>query len=248
MSARWISIGSGMYYDIFCSSWVPELRTRTLLQSLLMLLRRKTSVWSCVALRTVLQTIEYNIDPTTLLSFYTLYQNPESQLRCQGLLSYSFPVQQGTRQGGKSSPLLYLVYIDGLIKELEASGHAFCIFNLSVCSPTVADDMVLVSFSKTGMDNMLEICWQYAKKWRYFYNANTCEVVVFNDRKRAQKSTRFSMGPDIIKESDSYCHLGIQCDKYLSAQTNDREACNKLRGTYHSICTLYRRQDTVTWR
>ena len=32
-----------------------------------------------------------------------------------------FPVLQGTRQGGISSPALYLIYINDLISELEQS-------------------------------------------------------------------------------------------------------------------------------
>ena len=52
----------------------------------------------------------------------------------------------------------------------------------TIWSPTVADDMVLVSLSKQGMDEMLDICWKYSQKWRYFYNAAKCKVVVFNDR------------------------------------------------------------------
>lgn len=154
--------------------------------------------------------IQYNVYSTTLFSLCAMYRNSHSQVRCQGLLSSSFPVLQGTKQAGKTSPLIYLVYINGLIEELEASGQGLCVFNRYVCSPTVADDMVLVLLSKAGMDCMLNICSEYARKWHYFYNSSNCEVVVFNQRMPIQPLPRFSMGQNPIKESERYRHLGAE--------------------------------------
>ena len=51
-----------------------------------------------------------------------------SYVKYKGLTSETFPIQQGTRQGNKSSPLLYLLYINGLIKELEASKLGMCMY------------------------------------------------------------------------------------------------------------------------
>ena len=56
-----------------------------------------------------------------------------------------------------------------------------CIYELKAGSPTVADDMVLVSFSKHGIHRMLNICHNYAMKWRYEYNPSKCDVIVFNE-------------------------------------------------------------------
>ncbi|KAH3844133.1 hypothetical protein DPMN_086386 [Dreissena polymorpha] len=87
-----------------------------------------------------------------------MYGNTKSRVCYQGLHSCEIPVLQSTQQGGKSSPLMYLVYFDGLITELMNSKNGVCLYDLNVCALTVADDMVLVSFSKHGLDNMLNIC------------------------------------------------------------------------------------------
>jgi len=107
------------------------------------------------------------VDDTALLALRAMYKGSLSQERYQDQLSETFTVQQGTKQGGKSSPLTYLVYIDGIIKELEASGYGMCIYDHNICSLTVVDDMVLVSLSKSSMDAMLNICWEYSRKWRF---------------------------------------------------------------------------------
>ena len=55
-----------------------------------------------------------------------------------------FPILQGTRQGGVISPFLYLIFINDLLYELEASGFGIGLHDINCCSPTVADDMACV--------------------------------------------------------------------------------------------------------
>ena len=69
--------------------------------------------------------------------------------------------------------------------------------------PTVADDMVQVSLSRVGLSNMLDVCDAYSRRWRYLYNTNKCEMVVFNDT--IPKHLPFMLGDEPVKESDRYC-------------------------------------------
>ena len=66
--------------------------------------------------RLMVKLFESNIDVLTFKAFYDIYHNMKSCVRNQLYMSDWFDVMQGTRQGGKSSPLLYLLFIDGLIK------------------------------------------------------------------------------------------------------------------------------------
>ncbi|KAH3769958.1 hypothetical protein DPMN_171237 [Dreissena polymorpha] len=94
------------------------------------------------------------IDANSLVAFRDMYQNVTSRVRYQGLLSGPLPVRQGTRLGGESSPLFYLVYINGLISELEESGNGVCLYDINMSAPTVADDMldltICSEFAPTG--------------------------------------------------------------------------------------------------
>ena len=62
-------------------------------------------------------------------------------------------------------------------------------------SPTVADDMLLMSFSKAGMDGLLDICWKYSITWRFFYNPEKCKIVVFNEKTSPLQNRIFTLGP-----------------------------------------------------
>ncbi|KAH3805763.1 hypothetical protein DPMN_134070 [Dreissena polymorpha] len=138
------------------------------------------------------------VDNNTLAAFRDMYRNTTGRVRYQFCTKCELPVLQGTRQGGKSSPLLYIVYIDGLITELLNSKNCVCLYDLNLCAPTVADDcMVLVYCSKHGLDNMLNICYEYSKKWRFLYNPCKCAVVVLNEQEHKHQHS-FKLGTDPI--------------------------------------------------
>ena len=76
--------------------------------------------------------------------------------------------------------------------------------------------MVLVYFSKSALDQMLALCYNYAMKWRFEYNAATCAVVIYNSPDKGHYEHSFHMGQQQTEIVDQYTHLGITCDKYVS--------------------------------
>ena len=184
--------------------------------------------------------INKNVDIKTIKCIINMYKNSVSIIRHNGLFSEPVPVRQGTRQGGVSSPSMYLIYIEALIEELENSGYGFCIAGNSCSSLSVADDMALLSFSKSGLQAMIDICYRYSIKWRFTYNSNKCSVVVFNETKYAYTSqTRIlALGENFISEEVCYNHLGINLNKYLNFNENIDISCRKLRSTLLSLVNV----------
>ena len=172
-----------------------------------------------------------------------MYTDMFSCVRGRGYKSAWFPVRRGTRQGGVISPFLYLIFINELLYDLEAAGLGFCLYGISCGFPTVADDMLVGSYSVAGLEEMLAICLNYAKKWRFEYGIVKCLVIVFNELKNAylQSSRTWNFGNSCIEEGTVYKHLGVICDKYMSIDENIKLACNKLRGTFLSLvnCGIY---------
>ena len=183
------------------------------------------------------------IDKAIIKVVMNLYSDMESCVKGHSSKSDWFSISQGTRQGGVISPLLYLIFINDLLYELEASGFGIGLHDINCCSPTVADDMVLVSYSKYGMDQLLNICFEYSIKWKYRYNNRKCSVVVYNESKSEyQRSSRkWMLGHNSVDESTKYKHLGFCCDKYLSLDENIKDASNKIKGTLLNLinCGIY---------
>ena len=174
-----------------------------------------------------------------LKAIINLYDNMESYVRFKGYTSDSFQVLQGTRQGGVLSPILYLVSIDDLILELKASMEGLIVYNIILGSPTVADDMLLLSLSKSGLSIMMQICYRHSLKWHFMYQAVKCCVVVYNESEtefnRCKNVRQWFLGTDKVTESTEYKHLGVILDKYMSLSENVNESCSKLKTTLFSL-------------
>ena len=74
--------------------------------------------------------------------------------------------------------------------------------------PTVADDMVLISYSRNGLQKMIDICNCYAKRWRFLYNAKKCATLLFNVKHGPNKQHQFNIGDEQIP---AIIQLRIQC-------------------------------------
>ena len=71
--------------------------------------------------------------------------------------SETFDISNGVRQGASSSPVLFSLYIDSLFQILESSGYGCTIDHhyYGVCA--YADDIVLLSPSRSGLQEMMNI-------------------------------------------------------------------------------------------
>ena len=88
-----------------------------------------------------------NIDPAHNALLRSFYSDLESQVFWDGKTSESIPILQGVRQGGVLSPLLYNVFIDGLIKLLKEKNLGCHHLNQYTGVIVLADDVALVSTS-----------------------------------------------------------------------------------------------------
>ena len=148
-----------------------------------------------------------------------------------------FKILQGSRQGGVLSPFMFLCYNDDLLEQLTKCTVGFKMLNINVSCPTVADDMVLLALSVSGLALLLCICYAYSCKWRYEYSPNKCSVIVYNETKhdylRSQRV--WYLGNSIIEETENYKHLGFNNNKYLNQTISIKESCDKLKGTFFNF-------------
>ncbi len=68
------------------------------------------------------QLIARNMSPLVIRLLSVLYTNQMLQVRWQSSIGNSFSVSNGVKQGGVLNPVLFAVYIDGLMNQLKNSG------------------------------------------------------------------------------------------------------------------------------
>jgi hypothetical protein len=86
------------------------------------------------------------------------YSKLSSVIRWNGVLSAPFQLNLGVRQGSILSPILFNIYVDDLIHQLESSNlgcHVGCYYYGCVM---YADDLLLMAASISDMQKMLDVC------------------------------------------------------------------------------------------
>ena len=145
-----------------------------------------------------------------LINFYT--SNYVRVSWC-GILSDYFLAANGVKQGGVLSPVLFCLYIDGLLVALSKAGVGCFIGSNFVGALAYADDVVLLAPSASALRIMLTICDSYAKDHHILFNANKSKCLVLLPRARRflrdfLKSCTFYIGDKPIEFVDSFSHLG----------------------------------------
>ena len=130
----------------------------------------------------------------------------------EGKSSQIYEVKQGTRQGGVHSPWLFLVFTNYLVGELDNTKVGVFINGVYFRSPMFADDLIMLSRMKSGLDRMLECTWEYSIKWRFKFNSSKSIILtlVENNWERGvnQNTRNWKLGSQNIVEKESWCNLG----------------------------------------
>ena len=135
------------------------------------------------------------------------------------------------------SGLLYLVFINELLVQLQNSNIRTGIDNLTCCAPTLADDIACIATSPCSLQRMLDICTVYSNRWRFQFNANKSCVVQFS-KTVSKPDFQWFINSELIPISDHYTHLGIQLNGNMKSLNRTTNMCQKGRNTYFTIYNI----------
>ena len=88
-----------------------------------------------------------------------------------------FSIANGVRQGGVLSPILFTIYIDDLLHQLEQSGVGCYWGHQFVGAVCYADDLALLAPSPSALRLMLSTCSLFAETHSLFFNAKKTQVI-----------------------------------------------------------------------
>ena len=108
--------------------------------------------------------VERRLSPIFMRLLIVMYMSQTARVKWEGTLSETFSITNGVKQGAVLSAILFCVYIDDLIKKLRKEKTGCWIDGNFVGIIVYADDIVLLSPSFDGLQQMIDTCSIYAKK------------------------------------------------------------------------------------
>lgn len=153
------------------------------------------------------------------------YGNQSNFVKWSGSQSDMYRLDCGVRQGGLSSPSLFNLYIDRLIRGLSNSNVGCSIDGVCVNNISYADDMVLLSPSIRALRKLIRICECYAEEHGLRYNAVKSELMVFKSgRKTYETVPSVILNGSVLKQVSQFKYLGHWVTETLADDVDmDRE-------------------------
>ena len=106
------------------------------------------------------------------------YEGGSCCVKIDGRLSATYSVGRGVKQGSVLSPALFLLVMDLLLRELQASGLGLSINNFYAGGFLHADDVRTLASSKESLEAQVAMVKEFAERNFLKLNVGKCEVVI----------------------------------------------------------------------
>lgn len=161
-----------------------------------------------------------------------------------GIVSDYFLAGNGVKQGGVLSPVLFCLYIDGLLVALSRAGVGCFVGSNFVGALAYADDIVLLAPTASALRIMLAICDNYAKDYSISFNASKskCLVVLPSNCRFLNdfvKKCTFYVGDNPIEYVDSFVHLGHIITNHLVDNDDILKRRNDFVGQVNNVLCFF---------
>ena len=132
--------------------------------------------------------------------------------------------------------------MDELLDILSESGYGAMIGDNYCGAPMYADDLALIAESPEDLQAMLDLVSNYARRWRYSFNAQKSAIMVFGEAPRARAAARnsrqWTLNGTVIQEANEYHHLGVLRTVNPSSFPRTLERCTSGRSAFLHLMEL----------
>jgi len=142
----------------------------------------------------------------------SMYTKMRSRVRVNGTISEDFPIERGTAQGCTFSPLLFNIFVDGLLEAVEDAGFGLPLAGGRMGALMFADDFAGVEDSAARLQQLVDTAASYLQLWGLGANVAKSAVVVYGPGRSSapRPAGGWTWAGTQLPEMDTYRYLGVQ--------------------------------------
>ena len=153
--------------------------------------------------------LKYNINGVFFNNIKKMYMGNKTSIKLGNKITESFDTNQGVRQGDILSPLLFNIFLSDFNDYIENVEGKLQISDLkSINSLIWADDILLLSQSKEGLSQILDLLSNYCERNKLTLNKEKTKCMVFNKTGRVIRKPFYYRGA-LLETVKSYKYLGF---------------------------------------
>ena len=184
------------------------------------------------------------VDAILLKGMMFIYCNQKCVVKWAEVSSSQFPVINGVRQGAVSSAILFVVYIDDLLKLLENSRIGCYINSVFVGAFVFADDILLLSANRSGLQSLIDICQSFASERNLKFGTNDdprkskTKCIVFSNKKVQRDPAPVTLDGKALPWVSKISHLGcilcmLESNNSMKIDLIQKRKVNSLLQEFH---------------
>jgi len=162
----------------------------------------------------LLRLLQYNINGKFYKLIKHLYSNSSCYIKLGSRRTRTFQYSRGVRQGCILSPLLFNLYLNELSILLNQTARTDPIFlpnNTKLSSLLYADDLVLLSHSRQGLQNSINSVVNFCKEWQMNINEKKSKVMIFCKRiSEKVKNCSFTLNNSQLQLVQNFTYFGVK--------------------------------------
>ena len=96
-----------------------------------------------------------------------IYKSTKCAVKYDDKLTQFFDFTKGVRQGRPLSPLLFNLYVNGLIELIESSSKlSISLMDVNINSLMYADDLVVLAHTEKDLQQKMDLVDKFCKTWK----------------------------------------------------------------------------------
>ena len=166
-----------------------------------------------------------------------LYRNVNGVVRLNGQTSQQFKMEKGMKQGDCLSPLLFIIFMDQIIKENKGRTRSYKVGNwkmneISIHSQVYADDILLIAGRKEDLQKAVKEWATTLENMSMKVNINKSKVMKVG---KEPEEVTISWRGETLEQVSTYEYLGVTIsdDGKYECEINNR--ITKANNVYYSI-------------